>query len=118
MPDIPVGSQIFDLAFHPTNATVYTGLLDGHIKSFRYDEQGQHEQAFSVKPSKRSCRSLVTNEDGSRLYAAGKAKSILYALCYFISAVMLIYAAPSTQILVVFLKHARMLMSETVVVSA
>ena len=83
MPDIAVGSQIFDLGFHPTSAVVYTGLLDGHIKAFSYDEQGQHEQAFAARPSKRSCRSLVTNADGSRLYAAGKAKSILYALSRF-----------------------------------
>lgn len=76
MPDIFVGSQIFDLVFHPTNSTVYTGLLDGHIKAFSYDEQGQHSQAFSLRPSKRSCRSLITNQDGTHLYAAGKAMSI------------------------------------------
>ncbi|KAI6015196.1 WD40-repeat-containing domain protein [Pisolithus orientalis] len=76
MPDIPVGSQIFDLVFHPTDTTVYTSLLDGHIKAFRYDEQGQYQQTFSIRPSKRSCRSLATNQDGSRLHGAGKAKSI------------------------------------------
>ncbi|KIK99547.1 hypothetical protein PAXRUDRAFT_822622 [Paxillus rubicundulus Ve08.2h10] len=76
MPDIPVGSQIFDLVFHPTHPTVYAGLLNGSVKAFRYDEQGQHEQTFSIRPSKRSCRCVATNEDGSHLFAAGKAKSI------------------------------------------
>ncbi|KAJ8585344.1 WD40 repeat-like protein [Rhizopogon salebrosus TDB-379] len=76
MPDIPVGSQIFDLAFHPTLPTVYTGLLNGKVKAFRYDEQGQHEESFAIRPSKRSCRCLDTSEDGSRLWAAGKAKAI------------------------------------------
>ncbi|KAF9233894.1 WD40-repeat-containing domain protein [Melanogaster broomeanus] len=76
MPDIPVGSQIFDLAFHPTHTTVYTGLLNGSVKAFRYDEQGQHEQTFSIRPSKRSCRCVAINEDGSHLFVAGKAKSI------------------------------------------
>ncbi|KAF8842811.1 WD repeat-containing protein JIP5 [Paxillus ammoniavirescens] len=76
MPDIPVGSQIFDLGFHPTHTTVYAGLLNGSVKAFRYDEQGQHEQTFSIRPSKRSCRCVATNEDGSHLFAAGKAKSI------------------------------------------
>lgn len=71
-----MGSQIFDLAFHPTNTTVYTGLLDGHIKAFRYDEQGQYQQTFSLRPSKRSCRCVAANEDGTRLHGAGKAKSI------------------------------------------
>lgn len=78
MPDIPVGAQIFDLAFHPSNTTVYTGLLNGSVKAFRYDEQGQHDQTFSLQPSKRSCRCLAANQDGSHLFAAGKAKSILY----------------------------------------
>lgn len=76
MPDIPVGSQIFDLAFHPTHSTVYTGLLNGKVKAFRYDEQGQHEESFVLRPSKRSCRCLDTSEDGSHLWATGKAKAI------------------------------------------
>ncbi|KAH0831149.1 WD40-repeat-containing domain protein [Lanmaoa asiatica] len=76
MPDIPVGSQIFDLAFHPSNTTVYTGLLNGSVKAFQYDEQGQYHQIFSLRPSKRSCRCLATDQDGSHLFAAGKAKSI------------------------------------------
>jgi len=80
MPDIPVGSQIFDLAFHPTHSTVYTGLLNGKVKAFRYDEQGQHEETFALRPSKRSCRCLDTSEDGSHLWAAGKAKAILCVL--------------------------------------
>lgn len=78
MPDIPLGSQIFDLAFHPSNTTVYTGLLNGSVKAFHYDEQGQYHQTFSLKPSKRSCRALTTDQDGAHLFAAGKAKSILY----------------------------------------
>lgn len=77
MPDIPLGSQIFDLAFHPANSVVYTGLLNGSVKAFRYDEQGQHHQSFSLRPSKRSCRALTTDQDGAHLLAAGKAKSIL-----------------------------------------
>ncbi|EIM87291.1 WD repeat-containing protein JIP5 [Stereum hirsutum FP-91666 SS1] len=76
MPSIPVSSQIFDLAFHPTSSLVYTGLLNGEIKAFSYDEQGQHETKFSLRPSKRSCRGLATSEDGSKLWAVGKAKSI------------------------------------------
>ncbi|KAJ7481593.1 WD40-repeat-containing domain protein [Mycena latifolia] len=75
MPDIPVGAQIFDLVFHPTHSTVYTGLLTGHIKAFAYDKSA-HEKTFSVRPSKRSCRALTINDDGTRLYAAGKGKVI------------------------------------------
>lgn len=76
MPDIPVGTQIFDLVFHPTDSIVFTGLLTGHVKAFGYDEQGNHDSKFAVRPSKRSCRALAISDDGSRLWAAGKAKSL------------------------------------------
>ncbi|KAJ6588422.1 WD40-repeat-containing domain protein [Mycena capillaripes] len=75
MPDIPVGAQIFDVVFHPTHSTVYTALLTGHVKAFSYD-QATHKNNFSVRPSKRSARALTINDDGTRLYAAGKAKAI------------------------------------------
>lgn len=76
MPDIPVGAQIFDIAFHPNRPIVYTGLLTGHIKAFGYDEQGNHEPKFSLRPSKKSCRALALSVDGDQLWAAGKAKAI------------------------------------------
>lgn len=76
MPDIPVGSQIFDLIFHPNASVVYTGLLTGEVKAFSYDEQGQHQEQFALKPSKRSCRGLAISSDGSQLWAVGKGKSL------------------------------------------
>jgi WD repeat-containing protein 55 len=79
MPDIQVGAQIFDLAFHPTRPIVYTALLTGEIKSFAYDEQGNHTYGFDFRPSKRSCRSIALDKDGSRLWAVGKSKAILCA---------------------------------------
>ncbi|KAJ7625006.1 WD40-repeat-containing domain protein [Mycena polygramma] len=75
MPDIHVGAQVFDAVFHPTNSTVYTALLTGHVKAFAYDAD-THKNTFSVRPSKRSCRALTINDDGTRLYAAGKGKAI------------------------------------------
>jgi 6-phosphogluconolactonase (cycloisomerase 2 family) len=76
MPEIPVGAQIFDLVFHPSHSTVYTGLLTGHVRAFSYDDQGNHKRTFSVRPSKRSCRGLAINEDGTHLYAVGKSKAL------------------------------------------
>ncbi|KAJ2992569.1 hypothetical protein NUW54_g7904 [Trametes sanguinea] len=76
MPDIPVGAQIFDLAFHPNRPVVFTGLLTGHVKAFGYDEQGNHDAKFSVRPSKKSCRTLAMSADGAHIWAAGKAKAI------------------------------------------
>lgn len=82
MPEIPVGAQIFDVVFHPTHSTVYTGLLTGHVKAFSYNEQGNHTRTFSLRPSKRSCRGLTIDQDGSHVYAVGKAKALkLVILC-------------------------------------
>ena len=80
MPVIPVGAQIFDVVFHPTFSTVYTGLLTGYVKSFSYDDQGNHQTGFSVRPSKSSCRGLSLDQDGSHLYAVGKGKSLKYVI--------------------------------------
>lgn len=76
MPDIPVGTQIFDLVFHPTDSIVFAGLLTGHVRAFSYDEQGTYDDRFALRPSKRSCRALAISEDGSKLWAAGKAKTL------------------------------------------
>lgn len=76
MPEISVGAQIFDLVFHPSHSTVYTGLLTGHVKAYSYDDAGNHKRAFSVRPSKRSCRGLAINQDGTNLYAVGKSKAL------------------------------------------
>lgn len=76
MPDISVGAQVFDLTFHPTESIVYAGLLTGEVKAFSYDEQGQHDQRFALKPSKRSCRSLAIDEQGESLWSVGKGKSL------------------------------------------
>ncbi|KAF8352082.1 WD40-repeat-containing domain protein [Amanita rubescens] len=74
--EIPAGAQVFDLVFHPTVTTVYAGLLTGHVEAFAYDNEGNHEPVFTIRPSKRSCRGLSINEDGSQLYAVGKSKSL------------------------------------------
>lgn len=76
MPVLPVGSQIFDLAFHPTSDVVYTGLLNGKVKAFSYDDQGAHSVAFELRISKRSCRGLALSPDGTSLYAVGKNKTL------------------------------------------
>lgn len=88
MPDIPVGAQIFDLVFHPTESLVCVGLLTGEVKTFGYDDQGNCTEKFVVKPSKRSCRGLTMNEDGSRLWAVGKGKGLWYVYFYCSSFVL------------------------------
>lgn len=76
MPEIPTGGQVFDIVFHPTTSTVYTALLTGHIKAFAYNDQGGYKTIFSLRPSKRSCRGLSIDANGSHLYAVGKSKAL------------------------------------------
>ncbi|KZT59989.1 WD40 repeat-like protein [Calocera cornea HHB12733] len=74
--NIPVGNQVFDLAFHPGEDIVYAGLLTGEVKAFKYHDDGSYEQAFSIRPTKRSCRGLAVNAEGSRLYGVTKDRTI------------------------------------------
>ena len=97
MPKIPVEAQIFDVAFHPTESIVYTALLSGNVRAFRYDmdesaltsasnsgNEGEddatgvvwHKELFSIQPSKRSCRGLALSEDGQKLYTVGKGRAL------------------------------------------
>ncbi|KAG7531466.1 hypothetical protein FFLO_04326 [Filobasidium floriforme] len=77
MPDFKLENQPFDLAFHPTEPLVYTSLLTGEVKAFRYDDNsGDIFQGWTVRPSKKCCRSLVVQQDGSKIWAVGKAGGI------------------------------------------
>ncbi|KAF8511293.1 WD40-repeat-containing domain protein [Gautieria morchelliformis] len=77
MPDLPLGNHIFDLEFHPQSDYVYAGLLTGEIKGYAYDTtNGLCQAAFTLRPTKRSCRGLATNESGDRLWSVSKDKAI------------------------------------------
>ena len=76
MPDIHVGAQIFDVCFHPSQQIAFTGLVDGHVKAFKYDDDGDYSQVFDKQVSKKSCRGLALDEDGAVLYAVGRGKGL------------------------------------------
>ncbi|KAJ7594186.1 WD40-repeat-containing domain protein [Mycena floridula] len=76
MPDLPLGSQVFDLVFHPTITNIYAGLLNGNLSTVTYDHYGDCKISSSLGLSKRSLRAVTINQDGSRVFAAGKGKSI------------------------------------------
>ncbi|KAG9102703.1 WD repeat-containing protein jip5, partial [Ceratobasidium sp. 392] len=76
MPDLDLGTQVFDLAFSPTHDLVFTGLLTGHVKAFQYNDDGSCEPKFSIRPTKKTARSLAIKPDGSELYSVSKDKSI------------------------------------------
>ena len=110
---IPVGSQIFDLAFHPSSNVVYTGLLNGKVKAFTYDDQGAHSEAFSLRISKRSCRGLALSPDGSSLYAVGKNRTLQ---CVPTSSILVrsinVRLVPLTHVRELCRRHARACTSE------
>ncbi|KAG8730073.1 WD repeat-containing protein jip5, partial [Ceratobasidium sp. 428] len=76
MPDLNLGTQVFDLAFSPTHDVVFTGLLTGHVKAFSYGEDGTCEPKFSVRPAKKTIRSVAVNADGLELYSVSKDRFI------------------------------------------
>lgn len=78
MPDLHLGTQVFDFVFNPQHDTVYTGLLTGHVKSFSYDDVGECTPTFSLRPTKKTIRSIAINPDGLELYSVSKDKSIQY----------------------------------------
>ncbi len=113
MPVIPVGSQIFDLAFHPSSNVVYTGLLNGKVKAFTYDDQGTHSEAFSLRVSKRSCRGLALSHDGSSLYAVGKNRTLqCVPTSYILVRDINVWLVPLTLARELCRRHARACTSE------
>ncbi|KAG9094058.1 WD repeat-containing protein jip5 [Ceratobasidium sp. 370] len=76
MPDLNLGTQVFDLVFSPTHDIVFAGLLNGHVKAFSYNNDGICEPKFAVRPSKKTARSLAISPDGLELYSVSKDKSI------------------------------------------
>ena len=79
MPDLRLGTQVFDFVFNPQHDIVYTGLLTGHVKAFSYNDAGECTPKFSLRPTKKTSRSLAINPDGLELYSVSKDRSIQYA---------------------------------------
>ncbi|THW09230.1 WD40 repeat-like protein [Aureobasidium pullulans] len=85
---LPLSSELFAQALHPTNPLVAVGLSSGHVATLRLppvegdDEddaeaeaaatgRGQVEAAWRTRRHKGSCRSLGYSLDGSTLFSAG-----------------------------------------------
>ena len=76
MPDIPVGNQLFDLSFHPSNDLVYVATVAGEVKCFKYDDEGNGEEKFNTRITKRSIRGLDFSSDSGTLFCVGKDKGL------------------------------------------
>ncbi|KAL1646309.1 WD repeat-containing protein jip5 [Diplodia intermedia] len=90
--NLPLSSDLFAQAIHPTEPLVTVGLSAGHVQTFRLppvasdgdDDSsvedaaatsesgcGQIETAWRTKRHKGSCRTLAYSVDGQALYSAG-----------------------------------------------
>ncbi|GBB92887.1 hypothetical protein RclHR1_04640024 [Rhizophagus clarus] len=75
---IEFDNQIFDLAFHPSENIIATGLITGEVFCHRYTVNNTNENinVMSIRPHKKSCRGLEFNHDGTSLFSVSKDKSI------------------------------------------
>lgn len=87
---LPLSSDLFDQAIHPSEPVVSVGLAAGHVQTFRLpsedsdgddDDAGSHSSArngkghidtmWRTRRHKGSCRCLGFGHDGEMLYSAG-----------------------------------------------
>ncbi|OAD70811.1 hypothetical protein PHYBLDRAFT_4670, partial [Phycomyces blakesleeanus NRRL 1555(-)] len=61
---------------HPSEPIIVSGLINGKIKCHRYGEKS-HQELWTEKAFKKSCRGVAFNPDGSQLYSVSKDKMIL-----------------------------------------
>ncbi|WVW81388.1 hypothetical protein I302_103380 [Kwoniella bestiolae CBS 10118] len=77
MPDIKLRNQPFDLAFHPNESVIFSSLLTGEVKAWRYDdEDGSTSSSWSVRPSKRTARAITVEEGGKHIWMGGKSGTL------------------------------------------
>ncbi|KAI8099982.1 WD40-repeat-containing domain protein [Halteromyces radiatus] len=66
---------IFDFSFHPKKNLVVAGLITGHVYCYQYDNDANILQ-WSTQISKKSCRGVEFNHDGSLVMTISRDKSI------------------------------------------
>ncbi|WWC67215.1 uncharacterized protein I206_101122 [Kwoniella pini CBS 10737] len=77
MPDIKLRNQPFDLVFHPKESVIFSSLLTGEVKAWRYDDDnGSTSSSWSVRPSKRTARAIAVEESGKNVWMGGKSGTL------------------------------------------
>lgn len=76
--EIDVGTQPFDLAFHPSANLVAVALITGHVQLYKYGgEGGDVARLWSSSAHSESCRAVRFVQDGEYALTASPDKSIL-----------------------------------------
>ncbi|KAJ3305207.1 WD domain repeat-containing protein 55 [Blyttiomyces sp. JEL0837] len=72
---IELDSDIFDIAFHPSEYLVAACQITGEVSYHHYSLEG-NEQKYHAKTHKGSCRAVEFSHDGLELYSGGKDQTL------------------------------------------
>ncbi|KAI8140985.1 WD40-repeat-containing domain protein [Fennellomyces sp. T-0311] len=69
------GKTIFDFTLHPNRDLVATGLINGKVLCHQYGID-QHDELWTERPFKKSCRGVEFTQDGAGIYSISKDRLI------------------------------------------
>lgn len=76
--EVDIGTQPFDLAFHPSTNLVAVATITGHVQLYKYgDEGGEVAQLWNANAHIESCRAVRFVQGGEFVLTASADKSIL-----------------------------------------
>lgn len=73
---ISLKNHVYDISFHPTKSFVATAEITGKVTLFDYSVADGNKKLFFLRNHKQACRSIEFSQDGSKLFACSKDKSI------------------------------------------
>lgn len=75
--EVDIGTQPFDLAFHPSTSLVAVATITGHVQLYKYGEPTGVAQLWNAAAHTDSCRAVRFVQGGEFVLTASADKSIL-----------------------------------------